>query len=111
MHQFNFNKFRSMLFGTLLLGSTYCIAAPMELTIPDLEQHGFTAKFIANQFGCQGENISPQILWKNLPEQAKSLVLTMFDPDAPTGSGWWHWVIVNIPVSTQSIVQSAGTHS
>lgn len=111
MHIFNFNKFRTMFFSTLLLSSANCIAEPLELMIPELEQHGFTAKFVANQFGCQGENISPQILWKNLPEHAKSLVLAMFDPDAPTGSGWWHWVIVNIPVSTQSIMQSAGTHT
>ena len=79
-----------------------------KLIIPKLAKDRFTSKFIANQFGCTGDNISPQIEWQNVPTNAKSLVLTMYDPDAPTGSGWWHWQVVNIPVQSQLIAESAG---
>jgi Raf kinase inhibitor-like YbhB/YbcL family protein len=50
-------------------------------------------------FGCKGGNISPHLAWSNAPEGTKSFALTAYDPDAPTGSGWWHWNIVNIPVT------------
>ncbi|MBI0155341.1 hypothetical protein B6C98_07965 [Gilliamella apis] len=69
-----------------------------KLIIPKLAKDRFTSKFIANQFGCTGDNTSPQIEWLNVPTNAKSLVLTMYDPDAPTGCGWWHWQVVNIPL-------------
>jgi Raf kinase inhibitor-like YbhB/YbcL family protein len=52
---------------------------------------------IFNGFGCSGSNISPQLSWKNPPKDAKSFAITIYDPDAPTGSGWWHWVVLNIP--------------
>lgn len=55
------------------------------------EEHVF------NGFGCNGKNISPQLSWSGAPKNTKSFALTMFDPDAPTGSGWWHWLLVNIP--------------
>jgi Raf kinase inhibitor-like YbhB/YbcL family protein len=54
-------------------------------------------------FDCTGENISPQLSWSNPPEGTKSFVLTVYDPDAPTGSGWWHWVMFNIPASMTSL--------
>ncbi len=52
-------------------------------------------------FGCTGKNISPELHWNGVPKAAKSLALTVYDPDAPTGSGWWHWLVFNIDVSTQ----------
>ena len=58
-----------------------------------------TNKNVFNGFGCSGENISPQISWANAPKETKSFALTVYDPDAPTGSGWWHYVAVNIPAS------------
>jgi Raf kinase inhibitor-like YbhB/YbcL family protein len=59
-------------------------------------------------FGCTGSNISPSLSWTGAPSGAKSFAVTVYDPDAPTGSGWWHWVVFNIPASTTSIAKNAG---
>jgi hypothetical protein len=61
-----------------------------------------------NGFGCNGENISPQIGWKNPPKDTKSFAILVYDPDAPTGSGWWHWVLVNIPVTYSELPPNFG---
>ncbi len=58
-----------------------------------------TDKFVFNGFGCLGQNISPQISWSGAPLGTKSYAVTVYDPDAPTGSGWWHYVAINIPLS------------
>lgn len=61
-------------------------------------------------FGCKGGNKSPQLSWTGTPEGTKSFVITAYDPDAPTGSGWWHWVAFNIPVDKSSLDTNA-SHS
>jgi len=60
-----------------------------------------------NGFGCDGRNISPELHWNNPPKGTKSFAITVYDPDAPTGSGWWHWLVVNIPADTKQIVAGA----
>lgn len=60
-------------------------------------------------FGCDGGNISPELNWENPPHGTKSFVLTMYDQDAPTGIGWMHWVVVNIPSDVKAIEQGASS--
>lgn len=60
-------------------------------------------------FGCAGQNVSPSLSWNDPPAGTKSFAVTVYDPDAPTGSGWWHWVIANLPPATRGIAKGAGT--
>lgn len=64
-------------------------------------------KYVFNGFGCSGENISPALEWSGAPEGTKSFVITVYDPDAPTGSGWWHWTVANLPATTSSLAEGA----
>ncbi|WP_258238491.1 YbhB/YbcL family Raf kinase inhibitor-like protein [Arcobacter sp. CECT 8986] len=57
---------------------------------------------------CKGKNISPDLAWKNAPKGTKSFAVTAYDPDAPTGSGWWHWVVFNIPKDKMSLEEGFG---
>lgn len=62
-------------------------------------------------FGCQGDNMSPQLSWHNAPKETKSYVVTVFDPDAPTGVGWWHWTVFNIPANAEGLALNAANSS
>jgi len=83
--------------------------AELSLTSKDISAGQSMAKkheFIG--FGCDGQNLSPQLSWTGAPKETKSFAITAYDPDAPTGSGWWHWQLINIPASTNSLDTGAG---
>jgi len=63
---------------------------------------------VLNGFGCTGSNVSPELRWENVPPGTQSLALQMYDPDAPTGSGFWHWAVYNIPPTATGLPQGAG---
>jgi len=65
---------------------------------------------VFNSFGCNGKNMSPQLVWEHAPKGTKSFAITIYDPDAPTGSGWWHWIVTHIPAETTSITTDASAH-
>ena len=94
-----------VLFGLLGAGSAW--AQGFTLTSPDLGGQLTTREVFAG-FGCTGDNISPALNWSSAPKGTKSFAVTVYDPDAPTGSGWWHWVIFNIPAASKGLVADAG---
>ena len=69
----------------------------------------FQQRQFANVFGCSGKNLSPQLSWSGAPQGTKSFVVTCYDPDAPTGSGWWHWIVANLPADTRVLPQGSGS--
>jgi Raf kinase inhibitor-like YbhB/YbcL family protein len=73
----------------------------------DLKSGSFGPEQVYNSFGCTGRNQSPHLAWTGAPQGTVSYVITMYDPDAPTGSGFWHWVVANIPASTTMIAANA----
>lgn len=85
------------------------MAAEFSLVSPTIKDHSTIGnEHVFNGFGCTGQNISPALQWEHAPKDTKSFALTVYDPDAPTGSGWWHWVIFNIPSTVTSLSAGAG---
>ena len=101
---------------TVLLSSLFLSATSMAdnltLNSSDIAHGEFmstTQEF--EGFGCNGGNTSPQLSWINPPKGTVAYAITAYDPDAPTGSGWWHWQIVNIPKTVSSLPAGSGDPS
>lgn len=93
----------------LLLLAVAGISNAQTFTLKSSELGGqFTNRYFMNGFGYSGENISPQLSWQNAPVGTQSFAITMYDKDAPTGSGFWHWVVFNIPSNVLQLPSGAG---
>jgi len=96
----------------LLIGVLWVSSAQAEgfkLTSPQLRDGGNIGdEQVFNGFGCSGGNVSPELVWSSPPAGTQSFAVTVYDPDAPTGSGWWHWVAFNIPAGTGGLAKNAG---
>ena len=94
-------------FAALLAGNVLAF----DLTSPDpavKTGHPMTKAQEYKGFGCSGDNLSPALEWKNVPAGTRSFAVTVFDPDAPTGSCWWHWVVYDIPATSTGLPGGAG---
>ncbi|MDP2571760.1 YbhB/YbcL family Raf kinase inhibitor-like protein [Vibrio penaeicida] len=94
----------------LLLAAASFNSAAFTLSSSDIQEGSRMDKaFEFKGFGCEGDNLSPALSWQDAPRGTKSFAITAYDPDAPTGSGWWHWVATDIPAEVTSIKRGAST--
>ncbi|MDR2711449.1 MAG: YbhB/YbcL family Raf kinase inhibitor-like protein [Burkholderiales bacterium] len=107
------NVIRALLFVVVFVFSMACGAVnTFSLSSPTVRAEGqLSLDQVSNGFGCSGKNTSPALVWKDAPPGTKSFAVTVYDPDAPTGSGWWHWVVVNIPATVNQLAEGAGDPS
>lgn len=94
----------------LLVSAASASAGDFSVSSPQFEDGGrLGLEQVLNGFGCAGSNISPELNWQGEPAGTKSFAVTVYDPDAPTGSGWWHWVLFNIPATTHQLPAGSGS--
>lgn len=88
---------------TLIAGFAHAAdAGNFQLHVANNNGH-VPASAVYDGLGCTGDNVAPAVHWSDAPEGTRSYALTVFDPDAPTGTGWWHWIVVDIPASITSL--------
>ncbi|WP_426162842.1 YbhB/YbcL family Raf kinase inhibitor-like protein [Pseudoduganella sp. R-34] len=98
---------RHLIFAALLVSNS-ALAGSLTLASTDIADGKFMAKAQEFQgFGCSGGNQSPQLSWSGAPQGTAAFAILVHDADAPTGSGWWHWQLVNIPKDVTSLPAGA----
>ena len=103
---------KTLIASLLLFIALPCFAADFILKSASWKNgEAMDNKYVFNDFGCSGKNVSPQAEWSNPPEGTQSYAVTVYDPDAPTGSGWWHWTGVNIPAGGNSLGKKGGPNN
>ncbi|HTH77204.1 MAG TPA: YbhB/YbcL family Raf kinase inhibitor-like protein [Trinickia sp.] len=99
----------SLLTGLTLAAVSPARAADFRVTTDSQPDGHFAGPQYSGSFGCHGANVSPHIAWRNAPAGTKSFVVTVYDQDAPTGSGWWHWIVADIPANVDELAAGAGS--
>lgn len=100
----------ALLLAVALFGAIAFAKPPgFRLWSPGIKGPNIGMDQVFNGMGCTGKNISPELRWSGVPAGTKSLALTVYDPDAPTGSGWWHWVVYDMPASAMGLAAGAGS--
>src|ERR1700704_2144088 len=95
--------------GVSALGASVANAQNLSLTSAEIKEGATIAnEQVFKGFGCTGGNISPSLSWSGAPSGTKSFAVSIYDPDAPTGSGWGHWMGFNIRPGTKAVAQGAG---
>jgi Raf kinase inhibitor-like YbhB/YbcL family protein len=101
---------RRSLLGLALALPLFAQAAGFTVSSPQVKPGAkLSDAQVYSGFGCQGGNTSPALQWQGAPAGTRSFAVTVYDPDAPTGSGWWHWMVYNLPASTTSLPEGAGS--
>lgn len=90
------------------LAATAAAQAGFTLSSSSLEGGTFAPAQVYDGFGCTGGNRSPALSWSGAPAGTESFAITMYDPDAPSGSGWWHWILFDIPPAATDLAEGAG---
>lgn len=97
-----------LFFALMMLASSASFAqGKFQLTSNLKPGQSIPADYYANAFGCTAKSVSPELEWKNAPEGTKSFAITFYDKDAPTGSGFWHYVLFDVPASINKIELNA----
>jgi Raf kinase inhibitor-like YbhB/YbcL family protein len=98
------------MFLLMLFAANTCMAAEFAVHSSSWQDgQMMKSDYVFNAFGCSGNNVSPQVSWSGAPEGTKSFAISVYDPDAPTGSGWWHWTVFNIPANAAELPEGAGS--
>lgn len=106
-------KFKSLFLVAFFVSCSMNSAnAKLQISSKDIAPNAaITKKHVFKGFGCSGDNIFPEVTWSNPPLGTKSFALTVYDPDAPTGSGWWHYVAINIPATQTSLTNEVAAQN
>jgi Raf kinase inhibitor-like YbhB/YbcL family protein len=102
--------------AAILISTLSVFASPafaeMQLTSDDIaDGQSLQPDQVLDGFGCEGGNLAPSLAWSGAPADTKSFVVTAYDPDAPTGSGFWHWSVFNIPADVTELAEGSGSEA